>query len=169
MAFRDQAHYERGMPNGETPAILFVCLGNICRSPLAEAAFRKVACDAGLTVEVDSAGTGDWHIGKPPDGRAMATAARYGIDIGSYRARQLAEEDFRRFTHIFALDDANLEDIRARAPADGHAAVALLLDVVPGREGQAVADPYFGDDAGFETTWRDVMQAAEALAARLSA
>ncbi|MDD3799353.1 MAG: low molecular weight phosphotyrosine protein phosphatase [Novosphingobium sp.] len=155
------------MPDLEKPAILFVCLGNICRSPLAEAAFRKAAQQAGLAVEVDSAGTGDWHVGKPPDGRAQATAARYGIDIGGYRARQLTEEDFRRFTHIFALDHANLSDICALAPGDGRASVALLLDMVPGREGQAVADPYFGDDEGFEVTWRDVTEAAEALAAQL--
>ena len=86
----------------------------------------------------------------------------------SVTARQLAPEDFHRFSHIFALDHANLEDIRARQPADGRAQVGLLLDVVPGREGQAVADPYFGDEAGFEVTWRDVMEAAQALAARFA-
>jgi len=167
MALRNDADYDDAMPNGDMPAILFVCLGNICRSPLAEAAFRRVVADAGLAVEIDSAGTGDWHVGKPPDRRATALAARHGIDIGGYRARQLAPEDFHRFSHIFALDHANLEDIRARQPADGRAQVGLLLDVVPGREGQAVADPYFGEEAGFETTWADVTQAAAALAARL--
>lgn len=156
------------MPNGAMPAILFVCLGNICRSPLAEAAFRRVAEELELAVEIDSAGTGDWHVGKPPDRRAMALAARHGIDIGGYRARQLIVEDFHRFSHIFALDYANLENIRAIQPADGQARVSLLLDVVPGREGQEVADPYFGEEAGFELTWVDVTQAAAALAARLA-
>lgn len=149
------------------PAILFVCLGNICRSPLAEAAFRRAAEEAGLDVHIDSAGTGDWHVGKPPDPRAMALARRYGCDIAHYRARQLDHADFRRFTHIFALDHANLDDIRSIAPDDASAEVSLLLDVVAGQEGRAVADPYFGDEAGFEETWRDVVAAAEALAALL--
>ena len=149
------------------PAILFVCLGNICRSPLAEAAFRRAAEEAGLDVHIDSAGTGDWHAGKPPDPRAMALARRHGCDIAHYRARQLDRADFRRFTHIFALDHANLDDIRSIAPDDASATVSLLLDVVAGQEGRAVADPYFGDEAGFEETWRDVVTAAEALAALL--
>ena len=149
------------------PAILFVCLGNICRSPLAEAAFRRAAEEAGLDVHIDSAGTGDWHAGKPPDPRAMALARRHGCDIAHYRARQLDRADFRRFTHIFALDHANLDDIRSIAPDDASATVSLLLDVVAGQEGRAVAGPYFGDEAGFEETWRDVVTAAEALAALL--
>lgn len=168
MAIAEIAVYQTTMVSPEKPAILFVCLGNICRSPLAEAAFRMAAANAGLAVAVDSAGTGDWHVGKSPDSRAMATAARYGTDIAAYRARQLADEDFHRFTHIFALDHANLADIRERAPKDSEAHISLLLDMVPGREGQAVADPYFGDEAGFETTWRDVVEAAEALTRRFS-
>lgn len=156
------------MNNANIPSILFVCLGNICRSPLAEAALRKVAEDRGLVMRIDSAGTGNWHVGNPPDRRAIAMAARYGIAIDSYRARQLVTDDFNRFHHIFALDHANLDDIRAIAPARSAAQVSLLLDMVPGREGQSVADPYFGDDAGFETTWRDVMEAAQALAARFA-
>lgn len=153
----------------DPPSILFVCLGNICRSPLAEGAFRKVAQDDGLAVRVDSAGTGDWHVGNPPDPRAIATAERHGVAIGSYRARQLMPEDFARFHFIFALDRSNLTDIRALAPTDSRARVSLLLDMVPGREGQSVADPYFGDEAGFEVAWHDVMQASRALAARLLA
>lgn len=151
------------------PAILFVCLGNICRSPLAEAAFRRAAGRQGLAVVIDSAGTGHWHVGEPPDPRAQAIASRHGIDIADYRARQIAREDFRRFTHIFALDPDNLRTLRALAPADASAEVALLMDLVPGREGAAVADPYYGADDGFDATWADVTAAAEALAARLSA
>lgn len=145
------------------PAVLFVCLGNICRSPLAEAAFRRAAEQAGLDITIDSAGTGDWHIGKAPDPRAIATARRHGCDIGQYRARQLCSVDFDRFTHIFALDASNLSAIRQAAPFGSGAEVALLLDMVAGREGQSVADPYFGDEAGFEITWTDVSQAAQAL------
>ena len=151
------------------PAILFVCLGNICRSPLAEAAFRHAAEKAGLDVEIDSAGTSDWHIGKAPDPRAIATARRHDCDIAHYRGRQISAADFRRFTHIFALDDANLTAIQEAAPADAAADVSLLLDVVAGREGESVGDPYFGEEAGFEDTWADVVAAAEALAVRLQA
>ena len=151
-----------------TPAILFVCLGNICRSPLAEAAFRAEAARAGLAAEADSAGTGDWHVGTGPDVRAVATAQRHGIDISGYRARQVTPADFRRFTHIFALDRDNLTSLRSIAPKDATAELGLLLDMVPGREGQAVKDPYYGDEAGFETTWDDVAAAARALVERLA-
>ena len=98
------------------PSVLFVCLGNICRSPLAEAAFRKEAEDAGLDVEIDSAGTGHWHAGKPPDPRAQAIALANGIDISHYRARQLEAADFARFSHIFAMDYDNLAPSRRARP-----------------------------------------------------
>lgn len=145
------------------PAVLFVCLGNICRSPLAEAAFRAEAGKAGLTVTADSAGTADYHVGDPPDPRTIRTAARYGIDISGYRGRQVGPEDFRAFTRIYALDRANLRDLMRLAPADASAELGLLLDLIPGRAGQDVADPWYGDEAGFETTWADVSAAARAL------
>ena len=150
------------------PKILFVCLGNICRSPLAEAAFRAAAQEAGLEAEADSGGTAGYHIGEPPDPRTVAIAARHGIDISGYRGRQLEAEDFRRFTHIFALDHTNLSDIRSIAPDDATAHVGLLLDMVEGREGAAVADPYYGGEENFADTWEDVSAAAKALVARLS-
>jgi protein-tyrosine phosphatase len=153
----------------QAPAILFVCLGNICRSPMAEGAMRVAAESAGLDLLLDSAGTGDWHVGNPPDPRAMATARANGVDISHLRARQVTREDFTRFTHVFALDDKNLRNLHALAPVDTTAELALLLDMVPGREGEPVADPYFGGEEGFEQTWRDVTAAAEALVARLSA
>ncbi|MGE0774838.1 MAG: low molecular weight protein-tyrosine-phosphatase [Sphingomonadaceae bacterium] len=148
------------------PAILFVCLGNICRSPLAEAAMRAEAETAGLRVEVDSAGTGDWHIGRPPDPRAQATALRYGLDISAYRARQVQPEDFTRFSHLFALDADNLRNLRRIAPSGATAHVGLLMDMVSGRIGHDVQDPYYGREDGFETTWSDVTAAARALVAR---
>jgi protein-tyrosine phosphatase len=144
-------------------AVLFVCMGNICRSPLAEAAFRAVATDLGLDVEADSAGTGGWHAGDAPDPRAQAEARRHGIDISGYRARQVISEDFRRFTHILALDADNLADLRAIAPVDATANLGLLLDHAEGRIGESVIDPYYGDRQGFERTWRDVAAAAEGL------
>jgi protein-tyrosine phosphatase len=145
------------------PSILFVCLGNICRSPLAEAAMRAEAEAAGLDIDVDSAGTGDWHVGAPPDRRAQATARRYGIDIAGYRGRQVETGDFTSFTHIFALDADNLRNLRRLAPPEATAHVGLLMDMVPGRVGHSVQDPYYGGDEGFETTWSDVTAAARAL------
>ena len=147
----------------ERPAILFVCLGNICRSPLAEAALRAEAEAAGLDLTVDSAGTGDWHVGNPPDPRARATALRHGIDISTYQARQVRPDDITRFTHVFALDSDNLANLRRLASSSATAHVGLLMDMVPGRVGQGVLDPYFGADEGFETTWSDVTAAARAL------
>jgi protein-tyrosine phosphatase len=149
------------------PAVLFVCLGNICRSPLAEAAFRAAAERAGLDIEIDSAGTGDWHVGEPPDRRAQAIAREHGLDISHLRGRQIAPGDYVRFTHILALDADNLAGARRRAPKDAPAEIALLLDYVEGRAGQAVADPYYGGPEGFRATWADVTEAAEALVEKL--
>lgn len=151
------------------PAVLFVCLGNICRSPLAEEAFRREAARIGLRAEVDSAGTGDWHIGRAPDPRAQAVALRNGADISGLRARQVTPEDFRHFTHIIALDAQNFADLKALRPADGTASLSLLLDHVPGREGQPVADPYYGEEAGFDVTWREVSEGAAGLARKIAA
>jgi protein-tyrosine phosphatase len=148
------------------PAVLFVCLGNICRSPLAEAAFRQEAARRGLDVEIDSAGTGAWHVGHPPDRRAQALALRQGIDISGYRGRQVTTEDFRRFTHVVALDRANLADLKALRPADATAELLLLLDAVEGRQGKSVADPYHGEDADFDVTWADAVAGAKGLAHR---
>ena len=152
-----------------TTSVLFVCLGNICRSPLAEAALRAEAEKAGLPVEVDSAGTGDWHVDCPPDKRAQAVALRHGIDISTYRGRQVTPEDFHRFDHIFALDADNLKNLRRIRPSDGTADLCLLMDLIPGREGTSVTDPYFGEDEGFDETWSDVTRAAHALIAQLKA
>jgi protein-tyrosine phosphatase len=152
----------------EQPSVLFVCLGNICRSPLAEAALVEAARDRGLDVRVESAGTGDWHIGHPADRRARAIAAEHGVDLAAHRARQVRPEDFYRFSDIVALDRQNLADLAAMRPPDATASLSLLLDHVPGREGQPVADPYHGDAADFAATWADVVAGAEGLAGRLA-
>ena len=149
------------------PAVLFVCLGNICRSPLAEAAFRYEAARLSLGVEAASAGTGGWHIGEAPDRRAQAVAKRHGIDISFYRARQVTAQDFQRYSHIVALDSENLKVLNAMRPVEGTAALSLLLDHVAGREGEGVADPYYRDMAEFERTWAEVTAGAQALARRL--
>jgi protein-tyrosine phosphatase len=150
-------------------SVLFVCLGNICRSPLAEAAFRREAERLGLDVEIDSAGTGDWHIGYPPDPRATAVAARNGIDISHLKARLVTADDFRRFDHIVALDCKNLADLETLRPDGATAKLSLLLDHADGRQGQAVADPYYGEDSHFNTAWDDVSAGAEGLARRIAA
>jgi protein-tyrosine phosphatase len=149
-------------------SVLFVCLGNICRSPLAEAAFRAEAERLGLDVEVDSAGTGDWHIGHPPDRRATAVAAKNGVDISHLRARQVTAEDFYRFDHVVALDAQNLADLQAMQPPASRARLSLLLDHVDGRAGEAVTDPYYGQADHFDTTWADATEGARALARKLA-
>src|SRR5262245_19169681 len=124
-------------------SVLFVCLGNICRSPLAEAAFRREIERLRLDIQVDSAGTGNWHAGKAPDRRAQRVALRNGIDISGYRARQVMKDDFHRFTHIVALDEENLAALEAMKPSGASVHLSLLLDHADGREGEAVADPYY--------------------------
>ncbi len=151
-----------------TQSILFVCLGNICRSPLAEAAFRDECRRAGVSMVIDSAGTGHWHAGQEPDDRAIAVAAKNGVDIAHLRARQVTTNDFRDFDHIVALDNQNMADLKAVAPKDGRAEMSLLLDHVEDRAGQDVADPYYGDDGAFDVTWGEVTEAARNLISKLT-
>lgn len=145
------------------PSVLFVCLGNICRSPMAEAAFRHALDTRGLTALVDSAGTGGWHAGDAPDPRGIRIAAAHGVDISDLRARQVHSSDFNDFDYILAMDEQNLANLRAAQPAGSSAKVSRLLDHVDGRQGQSVADPYYGGEAGFAQTWADVTAGAEAL------
>lgn len=149
-------------------AVLFVCLGNICRSPLAEAALRAEAVAQGLALTIDSAGISALHAGEGADPRAIAEAHRHGIDLTSHRARQVTEEDFLRFGHIYALDHRNLRDLSAFAPRRPLAKVSLLMDIVPGRAGTAVIDPWYGGPADFVTAWNDVAEAAKHIVAYLS-
>ncbi len=145
------------------PTILFVCLGNICRSPMAEGMLREAAAKAGLDITVDSAGTADYHVNDPPDPRAIATARAHGVDISGARGRRLADEDFHAFTHIFALDKANMAGIKARAPRHATASLSLVLDAVAGSHGHGVDDPYYGDEAGFEECWQSLRGAIDAM------
>ena len=155
----------------KTPTrILMVCLGNICRSPLAEGAFRAHLDRRGLDwIEVDSAGTGGWHAGEPPDRRAIACARGHGVDIAGLRARQLRARDFEDFHWLLCADADNLRDVRALAPPGARERTALLLDwagTVPHGE---VPDPYYGDGSHFEGVWQLVDTAARAVVDRLSA
>ena len=146
-----------------THSILFVCLGNICRSPMAEGAMRAAAAARGVEMHIDSAGTGSWHIGNPPDSRAQAIARANGVEISGQQARQIAAEDFDRFHYILAMDVSVLRDLQAIARPQSTARLSLFLDHLPGREGQDVTDPYYGGDDGFQTVWADVAAGAEAL------
>jgi len=150
--------------------VLFVCLGNICRSPTAEVVFRMAAQRAGLggRVEVDSAGTGEWHVGNPPDFRAIAHAARRGYDLKPLRARQVSTADFDRFQWILAMDGANLADLDAMRPAgfDGH--LGRFLDLAPRLALRDVPDPYDQGPQVFEQMLDLIEAGSTALAARLA-
>ena len=154
-----------------TTRLLVVCLGNICRSPLAEGALRAriEASPLAGRVMVDSAGTGGWHAGEPPDRRAIACARGHGVDIAGLRARQLRARDFEDFHWLLCADANNLRDVRALAPPGARERTALLLDwagTVPHGE---VPDPYYGDGSHFEGVWQLVDTAARAVVDRLSA
>ncbi len=128
--------------------VLFVCLGNICRSPSAEAVLRIRAEQAGVSLFVDSAGTGDWHVGQAPDKRAIAAAATRDIDMRDIRARQVCTEDFSRFTHIFAMDQSNVAALMALRPQGG-TTPQLFLDLIADPVICEVPDPYYGGQEGF--------------------
>jgi protein-tyrosine phosphatase len=148
-----------------------VCIGNICRSPTAEVVFRTAAARAGLAhrVEIDSAGTGEWHVGNPPDYRAMAHAARRGYDLRSLRARQVFVEDFARFDWIFAMDRGVLAQLAAMRPDGFTGHLGLFLDIAPALALREVPDPYDGGPEGFEQVLDLVEAGSEAFAARLAA
>lgn len=129
---------------------------------------RAALAEAGLEIEIDSAGTAAYHIGDPPDPRAVATAQRHGIDISDLRGRQLADDDFDRFTHIVALDKANLTAITSRVPRHSDVEIMLLLDATENHKGEAVPDPYYGDDEGFEVCWQTIKAGIDALVVKLA-
>jgi protein-tyrosine phosphatase len=132
--------------------ILFVCLGNICRSPTAEAVFRHIVAREApdLDVTIASAGIGSWHIGEPPDERAQAAARRRGFDMSRQRARQIRREDLIEFDLILAMDRENLAELQRRAPTEGRERVRLFLEFADEPDVDEVPDPYYGGDEGFE-------------------
>lgn len=149
--------------------LLMVCLGNICRSPLAEGAVRAHLDRSGLDwVEVDSAGTGGWHAGEPPDRRSIAVAAGVGVDIRGQRARKLRAADFEHFDWLLCADRSVLHDVRAMAPSGSPAQSALLLEWAGLGEGGEVPDPYTGGPDDFRRVWAMVDAAAAGIVARLS-
>ncbi len=150
--------------------LLVVCLGNICRSPMAEGALRARIDEArlGHRIAVDSVGTGGWHAGEPPDRRSIATAARHGVDISGLRARQLHVRDYRDFDWLLCADRDNLADVRTRAPADATARSALLLDWAGQGTDAEIPDPYTGGSGEFERVWAMVEAAARAIVGRFA-
>jgi len=151
-------------------AVLFVCLGNICRSPTAEQVFRAAAQRAGIAsrLTIDSAGTGDWHVGNPPDYRAIAHAAMRGYDIAGLRARQIELGDFARFDWILAMDGTILDTLARMRPAGSAGYLGLFLDLAPHLDRRDVPDPYDRGADVFETVLDLVEAASDALVARLA-
>ena len=142
--------------------ILFVCMGNICRSPTAEAVFRHKASEAGLDVHIDSAGTIAHHVGEQPDSRSRREGESRGYDFTGQRARQLQKSDFHDFDHLFAMDSDNLRDMLSLCPADMQHKVRLFLTMIDGQV-RDVPDPYYGGARGFTEVLELVEQASEAL------
>ena len=135
-----------------TTRILFVCLGNICRSPTAEVVARAVAARhyPRLALELDSAGTANYHVGEPPDRRTVAAARRRGYDLSAHRARQVAVRDFAEFDHLLAMDAANLAELRRLAPARTRARLGMFLEFASATGGDEVPDPYYGSSEDFD-------------------
>lgn len=143
--------------------VLFVCMGNICRSPIAQGVFEDIVRREGLEdeVEVDSAGTGGWHIGQPPDERAQESAHMRGLDISHLRARQVVPEDCRTFDYVLTMDEDNYRTVSALC--DGNAVVRPFLDFATGSPEREVPDPYYGGPGGFERVIDLVEEASEGL------
>lgn len=148
--------------------VLFVCLGNICRSPTAHGIFQSMVDShpSAHSIYVDSAGTGDWHIGAPPDSRAVSAAKQRGCDISGLRARQVTRQDFDQFDYILAMDAQNLLDLRAICPGNFKGTLCRFLDFA---DMQAdVPDPYFGGSEGFEHVFDLCQSASRGLLAHIS-
>jgi protein-tyrosine phosphatase len=148
-----------------TTRILFVCMGNICRSPTAEGVFRKLVQERAphLQVEIDSAGTHAYHVGEPPDRRAIAAAARRGIDLSGLRARMVDEADFEGFDLLVAMDQLNREVLLDRSPDEYRERVRLMLEFAPSVDVEDVPDPYYGGPVGFEHVLDLVEEASKGL------
>lgn len=145
--------------------VLFVCLGNICRSPTAQGVFEHLVDQEGLgnVIRVDSAGTAAYHVGEPPDPRAQAAARRRGIDLGQQRARQVTAADCRRYDYILAMDTANLRSLQRVCPHSEQARLQRFLDFAPELGRSDVPDPYYGQEQGFEVVLDMIEAAAQGL------
>jgi protein-tyrosine phosphatase len=144
--------------------VLFVCMGNICRSPTAHGVFQTLVNARGLgnSIDVDSAGTHSYHVGNAPDPRSQATARARGIDLSGLRARRFVSGDFHDFDYLLAMDRGNLADMLAIRPDDATAHAGLMLEYAPHRKDREVPDPYYGDD-GFDLVYDMIAEASEGL------
>lgn len=150
-------------------SVLFVCMGNICRSPTAEGVFRRLHRELAPSLElhIDSAGTHAYHIGEPPDARSQAAAQARGVDISSHRGRQVEAEDFHRFDYVLAMDAANLRRLQTLRPHQSRAELRLLLEYAPEAKHREVPDPYYGGVGGFEEVLDLVEQGGRGLLAEI--
>ena len=148
-----------------TVKVLFVCMGNICRSPTAEGVFRSLVETKGLQnrIEIDSAGTHAYHIGSAPDSRAQQAAGKRGIDLSDLRGRQFKPQDYHDFDYILAMDEANHYDISAQDPGNGKGQLFLFLDFADQYAEKEVPDPYYGGNQGFELVLNMIENASEGL------
>ncbi|MDP9090841.1 MAG: low molecular weight phosphotyrosine protein phosphatase [Pseudomonadota bacterium] len=156
------------MPNSRCK-VLFVCLGNICRSPTAEGVLRQLAAQEAhrLELEIDSAGTADYHVGAAPDPRSQRAALKRGIDISGLRARQVSKDDFARYDLILAMDRSNLSALQGIKPDNSHAALQLFMDYAPELNLRDVPDPYYRDASAFELVLDLTMAASRGLLSAL--
>mgnify|MGYP002641000871 FL=1 len=145
--------------------VLFVCMGNICRSPTAEGAFRKLVTDEKLdaSIFIDSAGTHAYHIGSPPDNRAQDTALKRDIDLSSLRGRKFTEQDYYEFDYLIAMDESNFRDMKSLDPSDGKGQLSLFMDFSTEHSETEVPDPYYGGNKGFERVFDMVQDASQGL------
>jgi protein-tyrosine phosphatase len=155
--------------NNKRVKILFVCMGNICRSPTAHGVFRNLVTSSGLLdqIEIDSAGTHAYHIGNPPDSRSISTAHKRGIDISDLRARQVDLSDFYHYDYLIAMDEYNLSLLKEMSPSDVHYKLRLFLSFAPQLTKTEVPDPYYGGASGFEHVFDLVQIASEGLLSHL--
>ena len=157
------------MNNQSNISVLFVCMGNICRSPTAQGVFERLVADNELAsvIQIDSAGTHAYHIGECPDERASAAALKRGVDLSSQQARRVSPEDFQAFDYVIAMDSSNFGDLASNCPPEHEAKLRLFMEFASGMETDEVPDPYYGGTTGFERVLDLIEEASAGLLAEI--